>query len=107
MIVACIRYYEKSNQLDSTRILANSIAEAEEYLRTLKRNGIYKIENLNIQHSYVLGEATNFKVFSRDEKGMPLVLDWKNKQNNSSGRVDLWTELPKSIRESLEKIKNA
>jgi len=103
MIVACFRYYEKNNQLNSTRILANSIEEAEDYLRTLKRNGVYKIENLNIQHSFIVGNATIFKVFSYDEKGMPLVLDWKNEHNNCSGRVNLWVELPQSIKESLER----
>ena len=100
MIVVAFRFYESSNRLESETILANSKDEAEEYLRTIKRNGVYKIQDLNIEHSYIVGEPTNFKVFSRDENGNPLVLDWKEKGTSNSGRVKLWTELPLRIRKA-------
>ena len=98
MIIAAFRFYESSNRLDSERILANSIEEAEDYLRTIKRNGIYKIEDLNIEHSYIIGEPTNFSVFSRNSKGEVAVLNWENKETKSGGRVALWTELPSRIK---------
>ena len=98
MIVAAFKFYEKSNRLETATILANTKDEAEEYLKTLKRNGVYKIQNLNIEHSYIIGHPTNFKVFNRDENGEPLVLDWKEKDTKNSGRVALWTELPPRIK---------
>lgn len=98
MIVATFKFYESSNRLESETILANSKDEAEEYLRTIKRNGSYKIQDLNIEHSYIIGEPTNFKVFSRNEIGEPLVLDWKEKDTNNNGRVALWTDLPPRIK---------
>jgi len=98
MIVATFRFYERNNTPETETILANTIEEAEDYLRVLKRNGIYKIDNLNIEHSFVVGNATNFKVFSRDENGYPTVLDWRDKDSDDSGRVRYWTELPARIK---------
>lgn len=98
MIVVTFRFYERSNTPDTETILANSKEEAEDYLRTLKRNGSYKIENLNIEHSFIVGTATNFKVFSKDENGEPLVLDWRDKNSKDSGRIKFWTQLPESIK---------
>jgi len=98
MIVATFKFYESSNRLESETILANSKEEAEKYLRTIKRNGVYKIQDLNIEHSYIVGCPTNYKVFSRGENGEPLVLDWREKDTSNSGRVKLWTELPPRIK---------
>lgn len=98
MIVATFKFYESSNNLESETILANSKDEAEEYLRTIKRNGVYKIKDLNIEHSYIIGEPTNYKVFSRNENGEPLVLEWREKGTTNSGRLKLWTELPSRIK---------
>lgn len=98
MVVVTFRFYESSNQLTSETILANSKDEAEEYLRTLKRNGAYKIQDLNIEYSFIVGNPTSFKVFSRSEDGKPLVLEWKEKNTYNSGRLKLWTELPSCIK---------
>jgi hypothetical protein len=98
MVVVTFRFYESSNSLTSETILANTKEEAEDYLRTLKRNGVYKIQNLNIEHSFIVGHPTNFKVFSRDTStGEPLVLDWSEKATKASGRVSKWTSLPDGI----------
>jgi len=97
MIIVGIKYFEISNSHQTEKILANSIEEAENYLRAIKRNGSYKIEDLNILHSYEVATPTKFKTFSRNEDGTPKILDWRDEELRESGRVDLWTELPKSI----------
>jgi len=98
MIVATFKFYETGNRLETETILANSKEEAEEYLRTMKRDGSCKKEELNIEHSYVVGNATKFSIFSRNEDGEPLVLDWKGEDLKDSGRVKYWTELPKNLK---------
>jgi len=103
MIVAKFRFYESSNKLETEAILANSIEEAEDYLRTIKRNGVYKIQDLNIEHSFMISEVSDVSVFSRDSEGFVSVLNWKNKNTKESGRVRLWTELPSSIENKIER----
>jgi hypothetical protein len=92
------KFYEISSSIESKAILAHSQEEAEEYLRTIMRNGIYKIEDLNIVHSYVLGTPTNYNTQSIDGQGYPEVIGWKDKDSDTQGVVCDWTELPPRIK---------
>jgi hypothetical protein len=96
MIVVAFKY-GLHNGIETKDILANSIEEAEDYLRTVMRNGIYKIQELNILHFYTFNTPSNFTVKRRDEHGFPTAIAWKDKEAKSSGIVKEWTELPKGI----------
>lgn len=98
MKVYGFRYYESSNYPESKEILAHSKEEAEKYLRVLVENGLYKIKNLAIEHSYEVATPTNYKVFSRSENGLVTSIDWYDKEGGRSGRVGCWTELPPRIK---------
>jgi len=92
MIVITFKFIDANNILNTETILANSKEDAEEYLKKLKT------KDLKIKHSFIVGEATEFKIFSSDPDGKPLVLDWRGKNLRSSGRVGLWTELPNNLK---------
>lgn len=96
MIVVAFKY-GLHNGVESKNILANSIEEAEDYLRTTMRNGSYKIQDLNILHFYTVSTPSNFTVKSRDEHGFPTTITWKDKDCGTSGIVKEWTELPSGI----------
>jgi hypothetical protein len=97
VIIAVFKYAIASNEIETKEVLANSAEEAEDYVRIWAKNGTYKIQDLNIVHSYVAGEPTSFKVKCRDGDGFPLTIGWKDKNLGSSGLVKEWTELPKRI----------
>ena len=96
MIVAAFKY-GLHNGVETKNILANSIEEAEDYLRTVMRNATYKIQDLNILHFYTVSTPSNFSVKSRDDQGFPTAITWKDKDCKTSGIVREWTQLPSSI----------
>jgi hypothetical protein len=53
-------YYEKNNDLEAINILAETIEQGADYLRTKLRNGLYKIEVDTIENSYFVGTQKLF-----------------------------------------------
>jgi len=98
MQVFGFKYYEGSNSLSSKSILAHTMEEAEGYLRTMARNGLYKIHDLYIEHAYIVGTPTNYKVTKRDAEGYPVVIEWANRDRGEIGSVNTWTDLPPRIK---------
>ncbi len=98
MLVAGIRFCEKNNKLEEIKILANSLEEAENYLHEVKA------DSLKVEHIYLISQATKFSVFSSNDENEPKVLNWVDENSSGCGRVNMWTELPSSIKQESEKI---
>ena len=103
MVVVFFRYYRSSNSPDIINILAHSEEEAEKYLRSIEKNGIFKIQDLNILYQAVIAEPTNFSVQGRNKQGFPSLICWldKSKGSNSidkNGCVKHWTDYPPRIK---------
>lgn len=102
MLVIELKHVPYGNQIESTAMLANSIDEAERYLRVLIENQ-YQNKDLNILHFYVVGEPGAYSISSTDENGYPSGLKWRSKDKNGGGFVKYWTELPSQIKKKLQK----
>lgn len=96
------KYAPYGNEIETSRVLAHSMDEAERYLRILIENES-RIRNLVILHSYPIATPTNFSVRGKDDAGRPISLNWKDKASGGGGVVLLWTDLPVQIKKKLQK----
>lgn len=105
MVVVEIKFIPY-NEVETVRVLAHSIEEAEKYFRIIEENEC-NIKNVTILHSYIVAEPTSYSIRAKEENGFPSCLDWKDKKRSSDGVVMLWTDLPESIKKKIKKTETA
>ena len=100
MKVFVFKYYVTQTELVTEKILANNKEEAESMLNAMFKLSIFKNQYLDIEHSFIEGTPTNYKVKKRDDKGFPTLIEWRDKFSKSMGVIEFWVELPPRINKS-------